>query len=180
MTEIWKDISGYEGLYQVSNLGNVRSVDRLVEYPDGHIQRYKGRILKPSERCNTGYYYVNLSKNSKIHDVYVHQLVGETFLNKCNDDDVIDHIDRNRHNNRLENLRYTSQRNNIFNSDRNPRPDIFLLKNGKYRVRISVFGVRKYIGQRNTYDDALELYMKYFNERQIKYKLEKERQDGNN
>lgn len=60
MEEIWVDIKGYEGFYQVSNQGRVRSLDREVIYPDGHVQKYKGKLLNQGN--NGEYKVVVLSK----------------------------------------------------------------------------------------------------------------------
>ena len=77
--EIWKDIAGYEGWYQVSNMGRVRSLDRIVYFKDGYRSRtYKGQILKL--KYHHGYQMVNLLKNKHIDTVYIHRLVIETFV----------------------------------------------------------------------------------------------------
>ena len=62
MEEIWKDIKGYEGLYQVSNLGNVKSFDRVVYKKNGVVEYRKGKIRKPN-KIRTGYLMYSLSKN---------------------------------------------------------------------------------------------------------------------
>lgn len=74
-TEEWRDIPGYEGLYQVSNLGKVRSLDRKVMYNDGRIYEYKGCIRKPT-MYRGGYFQVQLSKNDNIK---IHRLVATVF-----------------------------------------------------------------------------------------------------
>lgn len=82
LKEIWKDIPGYEGYYQVSNLGRVRSIDREVVYRDGKKCLYKGRLLKPREDKN-GYFQVGLSKLGKVKTFKVHRLVLEAFKGPC-------------------------------------------------------------------------------------------------
>lgn len=78
MKEIWKDIKDYEGQYQVSNLGNVRSLTRKVNTFNG--QRItKGKILKPL-KTNTGYYRVCLKKHQKNKYIFIHKLVAQAFL----------------------------------------------------------------------------------------------------
>ena len=84
MKEVWKDIKGYEGLYQVSNLGRVKSLDRIVYQKNsfGNIQKniYKGKILSLFEDKD-GYLRVNLKKDKKMKQYGVHVLVANTFLN---------------------------------------------------------------------------------------------------
>ena len=78
MEEIWVDIKGYEGLYQVSNLGKVRSVDREV-IRNGRITKLKGKVLKQNVDSK-GYLCVNLSKENKTKTVRVHRLIAIAFI----------------------------------------------------------------------------------------------------
>ena len=84
MKEVWKDIKNYEGLYQVSNLGRVKSLDRIVYQKNsfGNIQKniYKGKILSLFEDRD-GYLRINLKKDKKMKQYGVHVLVANTFLN---------------------------------------------------------------------------------------------------
>lgn len=120
--EIWKDIEGYEGLYQVSNLGNVRSLDRFVYdlNSNSKSKRFKkGKLLKVRQ---TGKKYLSafLSKNNILKKFFVHRLVAEHFIDKNNfkcmpsenreniklDDLYINHIDENPLNNKANNLEW--------------------------------------------------------------------------
>ena len=116
MPEIWKDIKGYEGLYQVSNKGRVKSVDR---YADNHgtMQFRPERILKQNiqdagrnKRCA-----VALSKNSIIKRYRVHRLVAEAFIPNPENKPYIDHIDTDSTNNCVENLRWATAKENSNN-----------------------------------------------------------------
>lgn len=100
MEEIWGDIPGYEGYYQASNLGNIKSLPK----------KYKplGKILKPQQRNN--YLSVCLSKNGKSKSQNVHRIIMKTF--KGESDLTVNHIDGNKHNNKLENLEYCTPRDN--------------------------------------------------------------------
>ena len=84
MKEVWKDIKNYEGLYQVSNLGRIKSLDRIVYQKNsfGNVQKniYKGKILSLFEDKD-GYLRVNLKKDKKMKQYGVHVLVANTFLN---------------------------------------------------------------------------------------------------
>jgi len=80
ITEVWKSIKGYEGLYQVSNMGRVKSLERTVTRKDGRKQTIRGRILKPIVGQG-GYLLVNLYDSSgKRKSFYTHRLVCEAFL----------------------------------------------------------------------------------------------------
>lgn len=115
MEEIWKDIPNYEGLYQVSDLGNVRSLDRVVKGKAGCKKRIKGKVLKRN-LDKSGYPHVNLSKDSKLKTFTVHQLVCICFLNHkpngCKM--VVDHINEIRTDNRVSNLRIITHQENIL------------------------------------------------------------------
>lgn len=113
--EVWKDVKGYEGLYQVSNYGRVKSVDRLVDYKSKGGRMFKrivkGTILKP--KGNPKYLGLTLSKNGQFTTVYVHRLVAEAFLpNPCNLPEV-NHKDENPKNNRVENLEWCTKIENV-------------------------------------------------------------------
>lgn len=111
--EIWKPVIGYEGLYEVSNHGRVKSLDRIVKKSDGSKRTVNERILKVSIGTH-GYLIVNLwhqgiKKNKKIH-----QLVAESFLNhtRCGMKLVVNHINFDRKDNRVENLEIVTNREN--------------------------------------------------------------------
>ena len=111
MEEIWKDIEGYEGYYQVSNLGRVRSLDNYEKFGKVTWKR-KGKILKP--RLNEkGYALVNLSINSKTKNHRVHRLVWEAFNGPIPEGFEINHINENKEDNRLENINLMTHKNNI-------------------------------------------------------------------
>lgn len=95
--ETWKPVVGYEGIYEVSNWGRVRSQSR---------RGTKGGIMKPTPAKRGGYPQVILCKNGKREPCKVHQLVMEAFVDKCPDDCEVDHFDWNPNNNRLDNLSY--------------------------------------------------------------------------
>lgn len=111
--EIFKDVPGYEGMYQVSNLGKVKSLERLVLYKDGRSKLIKEREIK-SNLDKYGYYKVRLSFKSKAKNFFVHQLVAMAFLDhKPNGMEiVVDHINRNRKDNNVSNLRLVTNREN--------------------------------------------------------------------
>lgn len=113
--ESWKDIKGYEGLYQVSNLGRVRSLDRYKTSRGryGIIKaRIKGMLLKPGLN-HDGYYTVGLSKNGKSKTLRVHRIVAETFIENKENKMQVNHIDGNKLNNNINNLEWCTCKENI-------------------------------------------------------------------
>lgn len=105
--EEFRDIPGYEGLYQVSNLGNVKSLN--------YNRTCKEKNLKTRIDGN-GYYQVGFCKNGEVKTFKVHKLVAMTFLNHkpCGHKLVIDHLNDIKTDNRLENLQIVTQRENVF------------------------------------------------------------------
>lgn len=113
MEEIWKDIEGYEGFYQVSSLGRIKSLERRVK------ARYNYQVIKEKIRklnkTTAGYLYVVLSKEGINKTHLVHQLVAKAFLQKIDNLECINHIDENKENNSITNLEWCSyQYNNTY------------------------------------------------------------------
>lgn len=109
--EAWRAVVGYEGLYEVSDAGRVRSVDRRVvrQYAGGpRVTFYKGRVLRPSLNNVTGYWQVVVSKQGTISTFTVHRLVAIVFLGSRPAGMEVAHHDGDKKNCRLSNLRYTT------------------------------------------------------------------------
>ena len=116
MEEIWKDIPGYEGRYQASSLGNIRSLDRWVDTiikGTKCTQFHPGRLLRPGNNSR-GYLFVHLSR--KRH--YVHRLVGITFIKRDDSRPFINHKDGNKSNNVVSNLEWCSASENMIHCNR--------------------------------------------------------------
>lgn len=158
MQEIWKAIPSYEGIYEVSNLGNVKSLSRFKVA--GKISYYtKERILKPGIN-GAGYYYVNLRYNNITVNYRIHQLVGIVFLNHTPNGYgfVIDHINNNKLDNRVENLQIITHRENCHKRPTNSTSKyigVSYEKNrNKWRAVIRINGKKIYLGSFINEEDA--------------------------
>lgn len=118
--EIWKDVVGYEGLYQVSSLGNVKSLDYLII--DTRKRKYikKGKMLKQGID-KYGYYYVHLYKNNIFKYKLVHRLVAEAFIPNPNNLQQINHKNEIKTDNKVENLEFCNAKYNLNYGTRNKK-----------------------------------------------------------
>ena len=121
MSEEWTDIKDYEGLYQVSNFGRVKS-------------SYTNRILKPIKHT-TGYLGVNLYKNNVSYTKTIHRLVAQAFIPNPENKPEVNHIDEDKTNNMISNLEWVTSKENVNHGTRNERASIPIiatnLKTGK-------------------------------------------------
>jgi len=163
--EVWKDIKDYEGIYQVSNFGNVKSLDREVA-PNNRVPYWrKGKICKQS-KSNLGYMTVGFTVNNIKVNKYVHRLVAEAFITNMNDYPQVNHIDCDKTNNRMYNLEWcTNSQNHIHAS-----------KNGLNKLHLHRVA---YSGEKNgrsllTKEQVLEIKQKYIPYKYSAKKLSKE------
>lgn len=147
--EIWKELPGYEGFYEVSNLGRVKSFKRYK----------KGKVLNLSKN-DSGYLRVGLRKNNKCKTKKVHQLVAIAFLNHtpCGYKIVIDHIDNDPLNNRLDNLQLITQRENS-SKDRSTEVTGVRKQGENFIARIKINGKLLHLGMFPNIEEA-SLYYK--------------------
>ena len=129
-SEVWKDVVGYEGLYQVSDRGNVYSVVRK----DSRGRRIGGIILKPIQ-SRGGYPQVQLYKNGKVKTKYIHRLVTEAFIPNPEKLPEVNHKDENPSNNELSNLEWCDAR---YNNDYGTRIERIVEKTSKKVRAINV------------------------------------------
>lgn len=113
-TETWLDIQDYEGLYQASNLGRIKSLYKQIGF-----HYYKETILKPG-RDKRGYPQVVLSKKGVRKGCRVHRLIAETFLPNPNNKRTVNHLDQNKTNNYVSNLEWATNQENIEYSQNKP------------------------------------------------------------
>lgn len=112
--EVWKPVVGYEGLYEVSNLGQVRSMDKIFFDKRGRHYHLKGKLLKQAKDLH--YYRVKLYdiEHKKVQ-YSVHRLVAQAFIPNPDNKPEVDHIDTNYLNNRVDNLRWVDRKENVNN-----------------------------------------------------------------
>ena len=150
--EIWRDVKGYEGGYQISSLGRVKSFKNINE-----------RILKQGVN-KRGYKYVILSEMGVQSIKYTHQLVAIAFLNhkRCGMKMVVNHIDFNSYNNDVENLEIVAQRTNAnlkhFKSSSKYVGVYWDKSSNKWRSQIHIKKKRKYLGSFSTELEASKAY----------------------
>lgn len=147
--EIWKDVIGYEGLYQVSNLGNVKSL--------GNEFSRKERLLKLSFQSK-GYLTVVLQKDAKRKMVLVHRLVAEHFILNIYNKPQVNHINGIKTNNRVENLEWVSHRENLDHAINN---DLTLKgeKNKKSKLKdVDVIEIHSLLQKGTTTKELSETY----------------------
>ena len=104
MEEVWKPVKGYEGLYEVSNLGRVKSLNYMHTGKEG--------ILK-ANKDNDGYLHVNLYKNNKMKSCTIHRLVAIAFVENPEGYNEVNHIDKNRENSKASDLEWCSRQYNV-------------------------------------------------------------------
>lgn len=161
MEEIWEPIEGYEGLYEVSNLGRVRS----LEFRNGSGTHKRVRYLNSTDNGH-GYKIIGLKVNGKRKNHYVHRLVAMAFIPNPDNLPVIDHIDHDRANNSATNLRWMTQGDNVRYSRSlmcKPRQKPMTntgeryisrqKRDGRYRLTVG----RKQIGVYDTINEAVEV-----------------------
>lgn len=142
--EVWRDIKGYEGQYQVSNHGRVKSLERRVRnHPSGSTRLITEHFITSTDN-GYGYKIVSFRSNEGRKNYYVHRLVAEYFLDKPPGKDCVNHIDYDKSNNMASNLEWCTQMENV-------RHSIEHLRNRKTNGKLPITGER-YIGIRHKGD----------------------------
>lgn len=148
--EIWKEVPGYKGIYQVSDQGRVRSLDREC-WNGRSIYKRKGIVLSQSV-SKKGYYTIRLNLKNKAKTFSVHQLVAMAFLNHKPDGNkiVVDHRDNNPLNNNLSNLQLISNRENVSKDLKNKTSKYtgvsWCKRDKRWKSAIKIKGKLKHLG----------------------------------
>lgn len=158
--EVWLPVKDYEGLYEISSWGNVRSLDRKIG-----ARTIKGTMMKPTLRVgkNAGYRTVKLSKDGKKQKLRIGRLVASHFIENPENKPDVNHIDHDRRNDYYKNLEWVTPRENALHGYRNNKENytgIDKQKSGKFRARIFYKGKSKPLG---TYDTPEEAHRAYLN-----------------
>lgn len=111
ISQEWRPIPNYEGIYEVSNFGNVRSLDRVVNGRSGGYSKIKGKTLTPIKNCG-GYLRVNLCSERGRKAEFVHRLVAKAFIENFDNLPEVNHKDENKENNNVENLEWCDSKYN--------------------------------------------------------------------
>lgn len=167
MIEKWKDIPGYEGLYQVSNFGKVKSIRTKKLHKGKYPIKVKPKELNPWKESN-GYYQVTLWKNKKRKVFYVHQLVALCFLGHISNglEYQIDHIDNDKTNNNLNNLQIITLRENSSKDRKGTSKYTGVCKvnkTNKWRAMIQINKKNIYLGSFDNEIDAKNAYLQKLN-----------------
>lgn len=161
--EIWKDIPGYEGSYQISTFGRVKSLKRnITRIRNGkkHIYQVQERILRPCIDKH-GYLQFNIKLGGAGKSYKIHTMMAKVFLGRDIDGSyelVVDHIDENKQNNNLNNLQLLSNRDNVLKSCNNKYPGTAKAFN-KFFARIRYKNKRIHLGMFDTQQEAHEAYL---------------------
>ena len=169
MIEEWRTIEGYEGLYEVSNLGRVRSLDMYVKGRYGNYRLHKGKVLSPAKDKN-GYLKVNLCYNGKDKIIRVHRLVAGAFVSNPDNLPEVNHKDEDKTNNNVENLEWCNRKDNINYGTRTERQKNTNIQNGFWT------GLSKEEYKKKYYQN----HKKEYNERKREYYRKKKEQNIQN
>ena len=172
--EIWKDIIGFDGLYQISNYGNVKSCRRYVNFRFG--KRLVDEKLLSLGKDKDGYLIAILCQDGIKKTVKTHRLVANAFIDKIDGKNIVNHIDSNKSNNILSNLEWVSNLENICHSRLKMKTSskyvgvCFNKRDNNFRATVTVDGKTIILGRFKNEEDAYKLRCKFLNENNIQSK----------
>ena len=149
--EVWEPIKGFEGIYEISSYGRVKSLERF----NYRGYKLKEKILNPKSK-NREYKIVALRKNNKYHHVSIHRLVAMAFIPNCDNLPQVNHINGNKHDNYSWNLEWVSQHDNITHAINTGLTQRNGEKNGNAKLKEQqVREIRKTYAMGNVTQEAL-------------------------
>ena len=163
--EIWEDIPNYEGIYQVSSFGRVKSLPKEWISGRNTIKKHNGVMLSMC-KGGGGYFHVSLLKDKRNKTFKIHKLVAITFLNHTPNGNkiVVDHINNDKLDNRVENLQLVTNRENTSKDIKNKTSKYtgvcWYKRYGKWRIKIQINNMDIHIGY---FDCELKAYLAYQN-----------------
>ena len=166
VAEIWKDIIGFEGLYQISNYGNVKSCKRYVNAKFG--KRVVNEKLLSLGKDKDGYFMAILCEDAIRKTVKVHRLVADAFIDKFDGKNIVNHIDLNKQNNTVSNLEWVSSLENNCHSRLNIKSTskyigvYFSKRDNNFRVSAKIKGKRFNLGKFENEEDAYNARLHFF------------------
>ena len=164
MIEEWRPIEGYEGLYEVSSYGRVRSLDRYVKYSNGRIHLYKGKVLSPIKDTD-GYLKVNLYCNGKNKKCLVHRLISQAFIPNPLGLPQVNHRDEDKSNNSIDNPEWCTAKYNINYGTARIRSRDTKIKNGYWTGLSREEYLKEYYEENKDKNrDKRKEYMKKYNQ----------------
>ena len=174
MEEIWKDVIGYEGLYQVSSLGRVKGLEKKVTRSN-RIHSLKERMLDPYVGFH-GYKMFNLVGNGKTRSVALHRIITETFIPNPENKRTINHKNKVKIDNRIENLEWCSDRENVSHAVKDKKKHskyigvTWDITKSHWIVRVRMKGTRKFVGTFKNEDLAGKAYIQFLQNNNIENK----------
>lgn len=148
MNEIWKDITGLEGIYQISNLGRVKSLERKRKGPYNRIMHLKEKIIK-GRAVGIGYYAVQIERDGSKKNNKIHKLVAEHFISNPENKPCVNHINGIKTDNRVENLEWvTHSENNQHAYDKGLKISLKGEKSGRSKLKnTDIVKIREMLAQ---------------------------------
>lgn len=112
MKEVWKDVSGFEGIYEVSNFGRVKSCERVIMRSNGRPMNFPEKVMTPSVN-HKGYEIIDMQNHGKRSGGFVHRLVAKAFIPNPENKKTVNHKDGNKRNNHVDNLEWMTNLENM-------------------------------------------------------------------
>lgn len=173
--EVWKDIPDYEGFYQISNMGRVKSLLRVIEKSNGRKMTFKSKILSLNKHYKNEYLSVMIRIFEKHQRKSIHRLVGELFVNNDEEKFEINHIDSDKSNNRFDNLEWVSRSENQTHMAKNKKKTsiysgVYKIRDNKFISHICHNSKKVLIGSYRTELEAYQARKKYELENNINNK----------